>query len=83
MTDHYEAVLDGHAAITSVTGPNETVGDWFEYVWSTTRGIRKDLTQQDMTSLTAVDLVINFICSLQHFCFRKLAILHPLLRCQL
>ena len=58
MGDHYEAVLDGTQAKDGGGGGGDTVGDWFEYVWSTTRGIRKDITQQDMTSFTAVDLVI-------------------------
>jgi hypothetical protein len=43
-------------AITSNPN-NESAGDWFEYLWSATRGIRKDITQQDLTDLLAVDLV--------------------------
>ena len=36
----------------------ENVGEWFEYLWSTTRAIRKDITQQDLkTDPMAVDLV--------------------------
>jgi hypothetical protein len=36
----------------------ENVGDWFEYMWSTTRAIRKDITQQDLTKdPIAVDLM--------------------------
>ena len=26
----------------------ENAGEWFEYVWSTTRAIRKDITQQEL-----------------------------------
>jgi hypothetical protein len=36
---------------------NENVGDWFEYVWSMTRAIRKDITQQDLKDPITVDLV--------------------------
>lgn len=36
----------------------ENVGEWFEYTWSTTRAIRKDITQQDLTKdPLAVDLM--------------------------
>ena len=36
----------------------ENVGEWFEYLWSTTRAIRKDITQQDLkTDPLAVDLI--------------------------
>ena len=42
---------------TSATQNNENVGDWFEFLWSVTRGIRKDITQQELTDLAAVDLV--------------------------
>merc|ERR1719402_1503494 len=72
MTDHHDAVLDGRqldldAPATMISG-SDTIGDWFEYVWSTTRGIRKDITQQDMTNLTAVELVekcarFHIVCS--------------------
>ncbi|XP_071946158.1 germinal-center associated nuclear protein-like [Antedon mediterranea] len=31
--------------------------DWFDFVWNRTRGIRKDITQQHLCNLTAVDLV--------------------------
>ena len=27
----------------------ENIGEWFEYTWSTTRAMRKDITQQDLT----------------------------------
>ena len=58
MIDHYEKVLDGKPLVADGNLlPGETVGDWFEYIWSTTRGIRKDITQQDLTDLIAVDMV--------------------------
>ncbi|CAH1255439.1 MCM3AP [Branchiostoma lanceolatum] len=31
-------------------------GDWYDFVWNRTRGIRKDITQQLLTDHTAVDL---------------------------
>ena len=46
--------------LTTLTGyamTNENVGDWFEYVWSMTRAIRKDITQQDLKDPVTVDLV--------------------------
>ncbi|EAL39679.2 AGAP007989-PA, partial [Anopheles gambiae str. PEST] len=33
------------------------VSDWFHYIWDRTRGIRKDITQQDLCSVTVVELV--------------------------
>nr|XP_040230614.2 uncharacterized protein LOC120954603 [Anopheles coluzzii] len=33
------------------------VSDWFHYIWDRTRGIRKDITQQDLCSATVVELV--------------------------
>ncbi|XP_053664875.1 uncharacterized protein LOC128714025 [Anopheles marshallii] len=33
------------------------VSDWFHYIWDRTRGIRKDITQQDLCSPTVVELV--------------------------
>ncbi len=33
------------------------VGEWFEFVWSSTRSLRKDITQQQMTDLAAVGVV--------------------------
>ena len=32
-------------------------GEWFEFVWSTTRGLRKDITQQQLANPTAVAIV--------------------------
>ena len=31
--------------------------EWFDFLWSRTRGIRKDITQQDLCNLTAIDLM--------------------------
>ncbi|XP_053673702.1 uncharacterized protein LOC128723962 [Anopheles nili] len=33
------------------------VSDWFHYIWDRTRGVRKDITQQDLCSPEVVDLV--------------------------
>lgn len=35
----------------------ETVGDWFEYMWSVTRAIRKDITQQNLSDLVSLSIV--------------------------
>ena len=36
----------------------ENTGEWFEFIWSTTRAIRKDITQQDLNrDPIAVDLI--------------------------
>ena len=45
------------AGLTGYATTNENVGDWFEYVWSMTRAIRKDITQQDLKDPVTVDLV--------------------------
>lgn len=49
-------------------GVPENVGDWFEFVWSITRGIRKDITQQMLRDVLAVNLVekcarLHIMCS--------------------
>ena len=45
-------------SIFSSDNSPENTGEWFEYVWSATRAIRKDITQQDLTrDPLAVDLV--------------------------
>ncbi len=36
---------------------NESLGDWFQYIWGATRAIRKDITQQQLTTLGSVALV--------------------------
>ncbi|XP_055911269.1 protein xmas [Eupeodes corollae] len=33
------------------------IGDWFHFVWDRTRSIRKDITQQELCSIGAVELV--------------------------
>ncbi|XP_033121613.1 germinal-center associated nuclear protein-like isoform X2 [Anneissia japonica] len=45
--------------------------DWFDFVWNRTRGIRKDITQQHLCDLTAVDLVEK--CARFHiYCAQRL-----------
>ena len=61
MEDWYDAV-ERTAGRTDLnpdsSAPNsESAGDWFEFLWSVTRGIRKDITQQVLTDLSAVELV--------------------------
>ncbi|CRL01712.1 CLUMA_CG014928, isoform A [Clunio marinus] len=34
-----------------------SIGDWYHFVWDRTRGIRKDITQQELCSPVTVDLV--------------------------
>ncbi len=36
---------------------SEAAADWFEFAWSVTRAIRKDITQQQLSDLSAVCLV--------------------------
>ncbi|XP_038051499.1 germinal-center associated nuclear protein-like [Patiria miniata] len=44
---------------------------WFDFLWSRTRGIRKDITQQDLYDLTAIDLMEK--CARFHiFCSHRL-----------
>ena len=57
----------------------ENVGEWFEYLWSTTRAIRKDITQQDLkTDPLAVDL-IEKIARFHIMCAERLGTIHILL----
>ena len=57
--------------LTSYSGfasTGENVGDWFEYIWSMTRAIRKDITQQDLKDPVTVELVekcarFHIVCS--------------------
>lgn len=37
--------------------PKTSLGDWFHFMWDRTRSIRKDITQQELCSLGAVQLV--------------------------
>lgn len=61
MEDWYYEVENegGSTNINMMTSSSvgESTGDWFEFLWSATRGIRKDITQQVMTDLLAADLV--------------------------
>ena len=51
--------------------PGESVGDWFEFIWSTTRAVRKDITQQNLSDLVSVSLVEK--CARFHiFCAERL-----------
>jgi len=44
--------------IVSIQGiDEETLGDWYNFLWDRTRSIRKDITQQQLTSLDSVDLM--------------------------
>lgn len=67
----YQAVQTGQLSLSGpgqAASSDENMGEWFEYVWSTTRAIRKDLTQQQLGDLTAVTLVekccrFHIVCS--------------------
>merc|ERR1719233_2885955 len=49
----------------------ETVGDWFEFMWSVTRAIRKDITQQNSSDLVSLSIVEK--CARFHiFCAERL-----------
>ena len=49
----------------------ETVGDWFEFMWSVTRAVRKDITQQNSHDLVSVACVEK--CARLHvFCAERL-----------
>lgn len=37
--------------------PDTNLGDWFHFVWDRTRSIRKDISQQELCSIGAVNLV--------------------------
>ena len=57
--------------VTDGESGEETVGDWYEYMWSVTRAIRKDITQQNLTDLTALSIVEK--CARFHiFCSERL-----------
>jgi hypothetical protein len=50
---------------------NENVGDWFEYVWSMTRAIRKDVTQQ-VKCRTFYDVALDVALFMtSHFLWRR------------
>lgn len=46
-----------HRVIGLCDDPKTSLGDWFHFVWDRTRSIRKDITQQELCSLGAVQLV--------------------------
>ena len=62
----------------------ENIGEWFEYTWSTTRAMRKDITQQDLTKdPIAIDIMekcarYHIVCAERlvevtfHFCHKIL-----------
>ncbi|XP_022083515.1 germinal-center associated nuclear protein-like [Acanthaster planci] len=53
------------------TGQDGHWEEWFDFLWSRTRGIRKDITQQDLRDLTAIDLMEK--CARFHiFCSHRL-----------
>ena len=55
--DHVEKGEEDYFNPQDAISPDNT-GDWFEFVWSTTRAIRKDITQQDLNrDPLAVDLI--------------------------
>ena len=39
------------------TGGDGKWAEWFDFLWNRTRGIRKDITQQQLCDVTAVQLV--------------------------
>lgn len=45
-----------HKIMNLCDDDNTSIGDWFHFVWDRTRGIRKDITQQDLCSLVTVEL---------------------------
>ena len=56
------------SSFSGLSQTNENVGDWFEYIWSMTRAIRKDITQQDLKDPVTVELVekcarFHIVCS--------------------
>ena len=46
-----------HRIMDLCDDPKTSLGDWFHFVWDRTRSIRKDITQQELCSLGAVELV--------------------------
>lgn len=46
-----------HNIINLCDDNNTSIGDWFHFVWDRTRGIRKDITQQELCSPVTVELV--------------------------
>ncbi|XP_070534280.1 germinal-center associated nuclear protein-like [Ptychodera flava] len=55
--------------------------DWYDFVWNRTRGIRKDVTQQNLTDVTAVDLIekcarFHIYCS-HRLCEEEMGVFDP------
>lgn len=46
-----------HNIIDLCEDENTSIGDWYHFVWDRTRGIRKDITQQELSSPITVELV--------------------------
>lgn len=46
-----------HNIVDMCDSSEGNVGDWFHFVWDRTRSIRKDISQQELCSQTAVSLV--------------------------
>lgn len=46
-----------HNIMNLCNDDNTSIGDWFHFVWDRTRGIRKDITQQELCSIGTVELV--------------------------
>lgn len=46
-----------HNVMNLCDDENTAVGDWFHFIWDRTRGIRKDITQQELCSTTSVELL--------------------------
>lgn len=46
-----------HNILDLCDDPQTSIADWFHFVWDRTRSIRKDITQQELCSLGAVQLV--------------------------
>lgn len=46
-----------HRIVELCDSPDVNVGDWYHFLWDRTRGIRKDITQQEMCCQGSVELV--------------------------
>ena len=58
MEEWYNHVVNGHDYDPEDDTQYVNSGEWFEFLWSTTRAIRKDITQQDLNKdPIAVDLI--------------------------
>ncbi|XP_023718896.2 uncharacterized protein LOC111870657 isoform X2 [Cryptotermes secundus] len=45
------------AKVMDCDDKEENLGDWYHFLWDRTRGIRKDITQQELCDMDAVSLV--------------------------